>query len=96
MKTDPTLLKKAANFATALIKHTADGLERLPEDQYLERLSVCQGTGDTSPCEAFHPETAICRDWRCGCSLRKKAHWRSEDCPRGHWPDVSLPQQQER
>jgi hypothetical protein len=90
MKTDgPPLWKKAANFTKAVVKHAADGLERLSEDEYEERLAVCQGTDNTPPCAAFNPETAICRDWRCGCSLHKKAWWRSEDCPQGRWPDVS-------
>lgn len=91
MKTDPTLLQRTANFAKALVKHTADGLERLPEEQYQQRLAVCEGTENTPPCEAFNPENGRCRDWRCGCSLHKKAWWRSEDCPRGHWPAVSVP-----
>lgn len=82
MKTDPTLLKKAANFTKALVKHAADGLERLPEEAYQQRLTIC------STCEAFNPEKGVCRDWRCGCSLHKKAWWRSEDCPRGCWPGV--------
>lgn len=85
---DPTLLKKAANFTTALIRHTADGLERLPEDEYRVRLSICEGTESSKPCAAFNPEKAVCRDWKCGCSLHKKAHWRSEDCPRGYWPKL--------
>ncbi len=89
MKTDPALWKKAANFSKAVAKHAADGFERLPEEDYQKRLAVCEGTADRPACEAFNPETGICRDWRCGCSLRKKAWWRSEDCPRNHWPETS-------
>jgi hypothetical protein len=79
MKTDPGLLKKAANFTKAVVKHAADGLERLPEEQYLERLTVCES------CETYNVEKGVCRDWRCGCSLKKKAWWRSEECPKGKW-----------
>jgi hypothetical protein len=85
-KTDPTLLKKISNFSTAVIKHTADGFERLTEDQYQRRLSICEGNDSQSACDAYNPENSKCRDYRCGCSIKKKAYWRSEDCPRGLWP----------
>ena len=88
MKTDPGLLKKAANFTKAVVKHAADALERLPEEQYYERLAVCEGTDNTPPCTTFNPEKGTCRDWRCGCALKKKAWWRSEDCPQGKWVDI--------
>jgi hypothetical protein len=88
-KTAPTLLKKISNFSTAVIKHTADGFERLTEDQYHDRLLICQGSEEKPACEAYNPETFRCRDWRCGCSIKKKAHWRSEDCPRDLWTKMS-------
>lgn len=86
---EPPLWKKAANYTKAVVKHAAGGLERLPEHEYEKRLAICRGTAGVSACEALNPETGICRDWRCGCALQKKAWWRSEDCPRGRWPEMT-------
>jgi hypothetical protein len=86
---NPTLLRKARNLTKAIIKHTSDGFERLTEEEYLARLVVCKGNDKQSACDAFNKETEVCKDWRCGCSLNKKAYWRSEDCPRGFWPIVA-------
>jgi hypothetical protein len=91
-KIDPTLLKKAVNFSNAVIKHVSDGFERLSEDQYLVRLSVCEGDDSKPACAVYNSEKTQCRDWSCGCSIKKKAYWRSEDCPRGLWPNVSIPE----
>ena len=88
-KIDPPLMKRISNFSTAVIKHTADGLERLTEEQYLVRLNTCMGNSNTPACEAYNPENSRCRDWRCGCSIKKKAYWRSEDCPQGLWPKIA-------
>ena len=91
-KTDPNLIQKATNFTSAAIKHVSNGLERLNEQDYQNRLVVCIGNELQPACELFNAEKSVCRDWKCGCSIKKKAYWRSEDCPQGKWPDLSIKQ----
>jgi hypothetical protein len=93
-RSNPSLLRKISNFTKAVAKHAADGLEQTPDDIYLLRISVCKGTDDTPACNAFDATTTVCDDWRCGCSVNKKAHWQSEDCPRGLWPRTSKSKKQ--
>ena len=64
-------------FASALIKHIADGGAQVEEKDYDARLDVCAECPERTP------------DWKCGvckCHLKLKAAWRSEDCPLGKWP----------
>ena len=37
----PNLLRKAANFGQAVVKHVADGGKHVSDEVYLARLSVC-------------------------------------------------------
>lgn len=78
----PSLLQRAVNFGKATVAHLADGRRKLPESESAARLEICQG------CELFIPEKFACADKRCGCNLRVKATWASEQCPRGKWPEV--------
>lgn len=72
----PSLLRKALNLAGALVRHAADGLARVGDDEYAARLVICDH------CE--QKEGTTCR--ACGCVLALKASWRSEGCPLGKWP----------
>lgn len=73
----PSTLRQAGNLAKALIKHKLDGSVKLNSDQINARLSIC------NQCEWFRPEDDRCAS--CGCFVKEKATWRSEDCPVGNW-----------
>jgi len=80
----PSLLTKAANFATSAAKHIAAGAPRCTKEQVDARFAVCQG------CE--HYDGKACR--LCGCPVvREQAYisklsWANEKCPAGKWGPV--------
>lgn len=65
------------NFALAVARFVADGCRTVTREQYRRRLAICQ------PCDARKAG----RCTRCDCWIQLKARLRSEDCPRGRWPD---------
>ncbi len=77
---EPGLLRKAFNFGKAVVKHVADGCERVDDATYAQRIAVCKD------CPSCDLERLVCKEQGCGCCLETKARWRSEDCPRGNWP----------
>jgi hypothetical protein len=80
--TGPELIRKAANFGKAVVKHVADGGKHVSDEVYLARLSVCAN------CPSLDPERMRCLEKSCGCRLKVKARWRSESCPQGKWPSA--------
>ena len=77
---EPGLLRKAANFGKAVVKHVADGGKHVTDEVYLARLSVCAN------CPSLDPVKLRCKERTCGCRLKTKARWRSETCPLKKWP----------
>ena len=77
---EPSLLRKAANFGKAVVKHVADGGKHVSDEVYLARLSVCAN------CPSLDPEKLRCKEQTCVCRLKTKARWQSESCPLGKWP----------
>jgi len=80
--TPPGPIRKAANLGRAVVRHAVDGARKLNDNEYEARLAVCRN------CPSCDVERMVCREVRCGCFLRKKARWRSENCPLGQWPEV--------
>ncbi len=78
----PGLLRKAANFGKAVVKHVADGGKHVSDEVYLARLSVCAN------CPSLDPVKLRCKERTCGCRLKTKARWRSESCPLNKWPNA--------
>lgn len=76
----PGLLKQAANFAGAVVKHVVGGLTLLTAAQSDARLAVCRA------CDLYTPETAQCRHGACGCYLPAKVGWAEQHCPLEKWP----------
>ena len=82
---EPSLLQKAANFATSAVKHVTAGAPRCSQEQIDARYAICQG------CEHF--DGRACR--QCGCPVvREKAFvsklsWANEKCPVGKWGPVA-------
>lgn len=81
----PTLLQKAANFATSAAKHVAAGMPRCTQEQVDARFAICQ------TCE--HYDGKACR--LCGCPVVReqafvsKLSWANEKCPAGKWGPVN-------
>ena len=75
---EPNLIGKAKNLAKATAKHVAGGMKSATFEEYTERLSICKD------CE--YQEKSKCTI--CGCFLKKKAWWRTEDCPKDKWPKL--------
>jgi len=81
----PSLLQKAANFATSAAAHVAAGMPQASQEQIDARYAICQ------TCEHF--DGKACR--LCGCPVvREKAFvsklsWANEKCPAGKWGPVA-------
>ena len=75
----PGLGKMAGNFLKAVGKHVADGGKKVSEEEYESRLKEC------NTC-VFLVNNSRCSHMNCGCSVARKAKWKSEDCPVGRWP----------
>lgn len=73
------IIKKAINFAKALIRHGKDGFTDVSLEEYRERLKICNSCefNSNGDCDI------------CGCIIRKKAWWKSEDCPKNKWDKLT-------
>lgn len=85
------LLGKGRRLTKAAAKWIAAGRPVVTEEQYAERLGVCQGNADHPRCPVYDALRGKCGD--CGCGLKKgigpipaKTRMATEDCPRGKWP----------
>ncbi len=74
----PPLLRQAWNLAAALTDFVADGCQTVSEEQYRQRLEICDG------CDQRRGNRCM----KCGCRLSLKARGRAFQCPLGKWPDI--------
>ena len=78
-KRPPTLLSQGWNFAAAVTKYVKSGMQNTLEEDFAERMKICEG------CEWRSNNRCM----KCGCFIDKKASWASADCPIGKWPKLS-------
>lgn len=76
----PSTPKILKNFAKAVVKHVANGLETVSLPTYQNRLNICNKCEMRSENRCTHEE--------CGCFIDKKAWWASEECPLDKWDGV--------
>lgn len=69
----PSLLRKVANFAGAIVQHVHHGLPMVSSEEKERRLAICRS------CEHHLPAQNSCR--LCGCNLSTKAGWAEQQCP---------------
>lgn len=74
----PSLMQQAWNLAHSLSEFVADGLKTVTEEQYRQRLEICDG------CDRRVKNRCL----ECGCYLTMKARGRAFKCPKGKWPEV--------
>lgn len=73
----PSLLQKAANFATSAAAHVAAGMPQCTQEQIDQRFSICRA------CELFDGKACT----KCGCPVVRekqfvsKLSWANESCP---------------
>ena len=79
---EPHLLRKAANFGKAVVRHVANSGRKVNRATHEARLDTCR------QCSFCHIRRMVCRHQQCGCVLTTKAWWESETCPEGLWPDI--------
>lgn len=71
----PGMIKQASNLTKAVTKHVAGGLKYVSEEEYVSRLQICDS------CEFRKANKCT----SCGCPIKKKAKWKTEDCPENKW-----------
>jgi len=81
-KHPPSLARQAWNLATSLADFVADGCKTVSEEQYRERLEICDGCA--------HRRHNRCM--KCGCRLSLKAQGRAFKCPEGKWTAAECPE----
>ncbi len=78
---EPSLPKKIVNFTKASVKHIFNGLENVPTSIEEERLFICTHC----PFRSDEDNKLICTHKDCGCPIKQKIKWSSEECPIGLW-----------
>ena len=78
----PGLLARLGRFARAAARHVAAGRPKVTPEQHAARLAVCDG-----PPVCPEKKGNSCR--LCGCNLRLKSSWATQDCPAGKWPALT-------
>jgi hypothetical protein len=76
---EPSLLRKAMNFAGAVVVHAVQGFPQATEQEVKRRVSICE------VCEFFKVENRSCKQISCGCFIDTKATWLDQHCPIGKW-----------
>lgn len=79
----PGLLRRAVNFAGAVVTHFAAGFPTATPEQQAARLAICR----TNEC-GFYAEGDRCLHSACGCYLQVKVGMADQGCPIGLWGAV--------
>jgi hypothetical protein len=74
----PPLSRQAWNLAASLAAFVADGLRTVDEQQYRQRLEICD------VCDQRRGNRCM----KCGCRLSLKARGRAFKCPEDKWPEL--------
>jgi len=77
----PPVARQAWNLARSLKDFVFDGMKTVTEEQYEERLAVC----DDCPDKMRQGNRCM----QCGCQLHLKARGRAFQCPLNHWPKIT-------
>ena len=79
----PSIFQQATNFGKAILRHAATGFEKADDNIINERVSSCY------LCDKLDSENMQCRE--CGCFIKIKASWISENCHLGKWKIPEIP-----
>lgn len=74
---EPSLLTKLFSLAKAVTKQVVEGLPSCPDDEIKRRAEIC------STCPSLIKDEYKCGE--CGCYLKYKISWATQDCPLGKW-----------
>ncbi len=77
----PSLPRKVVNFTKAGIRHIVNGLEHVPNDVEEARLFICKHC----PFRGDENNMLVCTHKDCGCYIKQKITWSSEECPIRLW-----------
>ena len=73
----PTKLEKAKNFTKASLSFIKSGFKKSPEKVHDSRILTCLS------CDRYDSKDDECLE--CGCKIKYKADWLSEECPLNKW-----------
>ena len=65
------------SFLRFLWSNILSGFKQVTHEQYYDRLAICRG------CPFLDHESLRCTD--CGCFIKVKAKFKTEDCPQNYW-----------
>ena len=84
IESDPesmSVTDQAQSFFSSMYNHMATGFQSVDKAIKKQRLSICK------ECEHFSEKNSKCN--LCGCFLKIKTSWASEECPIGLWKAVT-------
>lgn len=73
----PTKLEKVKNLTKASLSFIKSGFKKAPQEVYDSRIISCLS------CERYDIDNDDCIE--CGCKIKYKAGWLSEECPLKKW-----------
>lgn len=79
----PGLVRKARNFAAAVVKHVSHGMPRATQQEQARRQTICLAC--LPPAGFYDQATGKCTHKDCGCAMKRKASFAMERCPIGRW-----------
>jgi hypothetical protein len=82
----PSLGQQAYSFGKAVAsecRSISEGVDPVTDEAKSARLAICAG------CEFFIASETRCS--KCGCKLTAKVAMRSQSCPLGKWPQLTVP-----
>jgi len=74
----PSVAQKGWAFTMSMLKFAGSGFSKTTEEQYKERLSICE------PCEFRKKNQCL----SCGCYIPAKAAMLVAGCPEKFWPQL--------
>ena len=74
--------KYVKNFTKFLYQNVKSGFKQVSYSEYQNRQSICRA------CVFFNHEQVRCN--KCGCYIKTKAKFKTEDCPQGYWRKLDV------
>ena len=69
------------SFLSFLWSNIKSGFKQVTHEQYYDRLAICRA------CPFLNHEKLRCMD--CGCFVKVKAKFKTEDCPQNYWDKLN-------
>lgn len=77
----PNAAQRVVNYGKAVVRYRKNYGYIIPLEMADERTSKCH----SNVCGMYNKELDRCLHRKCGCTVKDKATWSTESCPKGLW-----------